>query len=632
MPLEPLLDAPDKQIYYGFDIETAVDKQGRHTFLCCSLVNAEHNYRKIFRDPALVLKEMVRLKRITGAHFVATNLHFDLFELFKQLQEKAHLEPKFRKSRLLFAKFPYMKSLDRKHKRKYMIFIDTVNFLPFSVEKLGEQFLKLPKLSKPSFIARKPKNIMEWSELETYCIRDAEITQRSMKQIHDLFYHFEKFCADAGIPLPKGRPPQIHGSKTKYTAAATALDNYRRFFMGENAYKIPTHRQLDDIFKAYYGGRVEAFCRGTFKSTRKKNIRCYDINSMYPYVMKKYAYPDPNSMEERTQMKPEDLLLEGVCFARMHCPDMKVPYLPHREEKRLNFPIGTFEGWYTTFELREALRRDYKILSLGRGYVFTKTCRPFVEYVDVWYALRKFFKKKKDPYEQGAKLAMNSLYGRFALTNQKERKVIHADDMTLERVRFYERQGFAVYQPSEHSEWFYIEKDGVEYTDDIVPIWSIYCTAYARHELYGYMTQCAESLMYVDTDSITCMQDLPVGDELGQMKLEKDIDEIIIVRPKMYAYREREKKRTHIKVKGLPMNMAKDSLTWFRRLLRRRKAAYKHWMKFATAQKLYGGKIYEPNQIMQLEKDFSLEDSKRIWHEEFSITGQQWSDPLRMER
>lgn len=622
MCLEPLPNQPDPQLYYGFDVETEVSTEGKHTFLCCSIVNVERFYKKVFRSPEKTLKEMIRLTKQTGCHFVATNLHFDIFELFRDLKEKDALVLNFRKSRLLFAKYPYSKDPQRKKGYRYIVFVDTMNFLPMSVERLGEKFLKIPKLEKPLFLGKRPQDIFEWAILERYNIRDSEISQQAMKKIHDLFFHFEAECAKRDIPMPKDKLSEIHGSKTKYTAAATALDNYRRIFQNR-CYHIPNEEILTDIFKAYYGGRCEAFQRGTFTSRKDFHIRTYDVNSMYPYVMRHFPYPDPDSLMVREKVQEKDLSYEGVCCARVRCPPMQIPYLPYRSKKRLNFPVGEFEGWYTTFELRMAKTMGYDIITLGKGYLFEKVCHPFKDYVDTWYALRQAYKKEGDPFEEGAKLAMNSLYGRFALSKQKERVVIHADAMTIDRMDFFQRQGYVLKRAGAESDFFYAEKEQREFTDDIVPIWSIYCTAYARTELYTYMKKCEDTLMYVDTDSITCAEDLPISDALGGMKLEKDIQEIIIVRPKMYAYVD-ARNATYLKIKGLPLNMAKKELSWFRSMLTQQKAQYRVFMKFAGAQK----QGFSTNQVRELEKMFSLEDQKREWALPFSMDAQQKSEPL----
>lgn len=619
---EPLTDPPDAQTYYGFDVETVVDDQGRHTFLCCALYNEEHGYKRIFRHPEQCLKEMIRLKKSNGCHFVATNLHFDIFELFKSLEERRYLIPVFRKSRLLYARYPYTQDVQRKGKYRYMIFVDTMNFLPMGVEALGEKFLKIPKLPKPSFLGKKPTTVMEWAELERYNMRDAEISQKTMQQIHHILYHFEATCEKYDVIIPP-HTPFIHGSKIKYTAAATALDNFRRFFM-TRSYHVPPEGMLDEMFQAYYGGRCESFARGTFHSTPKKQIICYDVNSMYPYVMQKYVYPDPDTMKVVEKMSTDDLQYEGVCFAVVDCPLMNIPYLPCKQEEKLLFPCGRFSGWYTTFELRQAQHLGYSIKELGKGYVFTDTIRPFVDYVRVWYALRQRFKQEKNPYEHGAKLLLNSLYGRFALSRAKDRKIIHADDMTLERVRDFEAEGYVVYQPSDSSEWFYVEKEQTNYTEDIVPIWSIYCTAYARHELYQYMHRCGKSLLYVDTDSITTTTSLPSGKQLGDLKIEKVIQTMILIRPKMYAYE--DKKETYIKIKGFPLNMSARTLQWFRQLCRTQQGMYRHFTKFCSAQKSTKG--LQPNQIQELKKMFSLEDSKRQWKKKFAMNEQEWSTPL----
>lgn len=580
----------------------------------CSLYNEEHSIKRIFHTQQETIDEMIRLHKELCCVFVATNLHFDIFELFRSMKHAKDLTPSFRKSSLLFCRYARTKDRSRgKDRTRDITFIDTMNFLKMGVENLGEKLLKIPKLPKPSFLGKRPSTNDEWLEMQRYCLRDAEITQKTMRVIHDVLFFFSDLCEQKHIQLPGWRDPAIRGSKTKYTSAATALDNYRRFFMART-YVVHEERILDDLFQAYYGGRVEAYHRGTYH-----HQRCYDINSMYPYVMSAYVYPDPDSLQERPQMTKEDLLYEGVCEADVCAPFLSLPYLPHRRGKRLIFPVGRFSGWYTTFELREAIKLGYTVL-LKRGYICTKTCKPFVEYVRTWYALRMKFREEGSPLEHVAKLLLNSLYGRFAMRNDRERSVVHQESMTPARMAFFQKNGFDVRMLGD--EWFIVEKAGHVYTDDIVPLWSIYCTAYARHELYQYMRKCP-SLKYVDTDSLICEEELPTSDDLGCLKLEKDIEEIIIVRPKMYAYVSKEK-QIFLKIKGLPLNRAERSLDWFRQLLKRRRSGYMTFTKFHTALK----RQLSINQIQEEEKEFSLEDEKRSWPNVFKLEAQQTSSPI----
>ena len=92
----------------------------------------------------------------------------------------------------------------------------------------------------------------------------------------------------------------------------------------------------------------------------------YDYNSLYPSVMLN-SYPDPNTLN--VTYKNETSYIEsfdGISEVEIYSPKVKYPLLPYRTEDKLLFPYGTFRGYYTHIELREAMLLGYVIKKVFR--------------------------------------------------------------------------------------------------------------------------------------------------------------------------------------------------------------------------------------------------------------------------
>ena len=91
-----------------------------------------------------------------------------------------------------------------------------------------------------------------------------------------------------------------------------------------------------------------------------------------------------------------------------------------------------------------------------------------------------------------------------------------------------------------------------------------------------------------------------------------------IVKPKFYAFR--SNKGNIVKLKGLGRRLSFDE---FIKLFKQPKAAYIKFLKFKEAMRR--GEI--PNLIVPVEKNFTLEDNKRMWDSNFYPEETQMSEP-----
>jgi hypothetical protein len=275
-------------------------------------------------------------------------LSFDLTTLFYNTKYWNDLRILERGSSIIYAEYSF-KNSDKKGKIK---FIDTMNYAPFSVEKLGK-IINVQKQIKPDFLGEKPKNEEEKAYLEFYNKYDCMISCKFM------YFLQEGIVTDGGGNL-------------KITIASTSFDIWRRNFQPitliKESYVLNEPKIKDFIFSAYYGGRTEVFKRGEFK-----NVTYYDINSLYPSVMR-LPFPVPQSVKEVQNLSIGNIVnYMGVTDCIVFCPEIKKPFLPHKDEKtkKLIFPTGTFKGIWNNCELQKAIKIGYKIIKINRSLQLT---------------------------------------------------------------------------------------------------------------------------------------------------------------------------------------------------------------------------------------------------------------------
>jgi hypothetical protein len=564
----------------GFDIETADNNK---TFLFCSYES--DNAIGLFFKKEHFIKFLQRVNQHNKYTF-ATNLGFDFFGTFFGGDYISKFKFIFRGSDLLSAK-TYIDNKEFSCKRcksgRYILFIDTFNFCKMSVKNLGS-IVNLNKSDIPSFIGKNPKDIPEWIEIIKYNLNDTKIS-----------FEFAKFLQNAIRTL---------GGDMKLTISSSALKLFRNKYLKEN-YFVHSKDVLDDLFKAYYGGRTEVFKRGEFE-----NLYYHDINSMYPYVMSQLPLPNPNSLHVNKLGSISNIMdYEGVSEVLIHIPYMKFPILPYRQDSKLIFPYGFLKGFYTHVEIREALSLGAKLIEIGKSFYYTKTHYPFREYIEELYEKRLNYQKDKNQMEKIVKLFMNSLYGKFAQKYDNVKVMKHIDSCTIHDLHEEHEQ---------IGDFVSIKKVGEPYNFSF-PIWSIYITANARIMLHRYIRE--HNPVYVDTDSLITDHVIEDSKLLGHLKIENILKKSVFVRPKMYAFIDENDKPT-IKCKGIATkNMSYER---FKELLLDFKVYDERFIKFKSAIR----RKLVPNEIIFQPKEYDIQDTKRIWKSDFNISEIQDSEPI----
>lgn len=582
--LKPTKQRFFKKKIFGFDIETYDDNK---EFLLASVYSED--FQKFYYSKSELIHDLKKNRIFRDSYIFATNLSFDFFGTFFNYPNFFTL---FRGSDLLTARTyiyheDFIKQTEMKgNALRSITFLDTMNYSKISVETMGK-IIGIPKLQKPSFLGKKPKDDNEWSIMHSYNMQDSRIS-----------YEFMRFMISSIESL---------GGTFKDTIGSTAIRLFSDKYLND-IYYINNIEQIEDQFKSYYGGRTEAFRRGYIE-----NYYYYDFNSLYPSVMRDNVFPDPNTV--RTNYKGSYKYIEdfeGVSDVDMTCPiDMNIPLIPVRTETgKVIFPTGEISGFYTHIEIREALKHGYILNKIRKTVYFTDTCSPFKRYVEELYNLRNIYKKDKNPMEIVVKLLLNSLYGKFAQKYLNRDNWIHdsmLDDDIILNEFIAERKG----------EYCRVVKDS-EPSNFCFPIWASYITAYGRIKLYREIIK--HKPAYVDTDSLLIDHEIEQSTELGKLKLEMKIKKGCIVRPKFYALMDADSKE-YVKIKGLGTHLT--YLNFFG-LLKDKRVNYHKFSKFKESVR----RGFIPNQIIPTHKTFGVEDEKRRWDVMFNPDVEQDSKPL----
>lgn len=323
--------------------------------------------------------------------------------------------------------------------------------------------------------------------------------------------------------------------KKNITLAQLALNVYRSNFL---KYPIPNYRPIeDDIRKSYFGGRTEIF------KLYGKNLKYYDVTSLYPKVMHDRYMPVGKPIKDADM----SIYKFGVCKVTVECPeDLDIPFLPYKTEKgKLIFPKGKWTGFYCTPELRKAKELGYKI-KVHYGYRF-KAAKIFTGYINDLFEMKNKSDKNSLDYII-SKLLMNSLYGKFGQRRERDQLVIFPEStIGLEPIDFF--GDLPIYTKKVESE-----------AKHILPGIASFVTSYARTYLYENCIEAAQAkggeCYYCDTDSIVTDVELEIGPYLGDLTDELDggiIKEGVFLLPKMYALR--LDSGSLLKCKGFPKNI-----------------------------------------------------------------------------
>lgn len=315
----------------------------------------------------------------------------------------------------------------------------------------------------------------------------------------------------------------------KITVGSTAIGELRKF------HPFDQQRESHDArFRPFYfGGRVEAIETGVMPGDWK----VYDVNSMYPYVMREFHHPTGREyltsysaiMDKKGRMS--GMTRSPFYFAHIEC--CQDGAFPTRvKDGPLNFGVRHGEFFVTSHELQAALRAGrVSQVKVHKVYAPLKTIQ-FAEFVDHWMAEKVSAEKKGDKVARiFAKLMLNSAYGKFG-TNPENYKdyLIQGPDEPMPDAPYQlastHQGGINLWEKDANTKRFF----------DVATAASV--TGAARSVLLDALAN-SKRAVYCDTDSIIC-ESLAVPQDataLGAWKLEAEGDTIAVAGKKLYALR-----------------------------------------------------------------------------------------------
>lgn len=364
---------------------------------------------------------------------------------------------------LQYVKAGFMRGIFREAK---INFFDTYRHWPVSVKQMGEM-IGLPKLEMPH-------KGCQCDDCVYYCQRDSEITWKFTAAMLEQYYNLGLL-------------------KIKATLPGMAMQFFRQDFYFKEFPRINSYCKAF-FRRGYYGGRVEIYKTGLIEG----NIQHYDVNSLFPSVMKKFSYPELSSLEIKNE---PNLDKEGMLEGWIYVSPCQYPCLPMRDEEII-FPIGPLYGTWPYPEIRQLLKDGGSINRVRECIEFEETENPFERYVNFCYQQR--LKAKNQIEREFWKLMLNSLYGKFGS---------HGEIETIYDNESVRVGGEAIYSNV---------------------IWSSYVTSYARLHLLRFLRS-TSVCFYTDTDSLFTTDLLPTSTLLGELKKEGEYSQAYFKGNKLYT-------------------------------------------------------------------------------------------------
>jgi len=302
------------------------------------------------------------------------------------------------------------------------------------------------------------------------------------------------------------------------TIGSAAMAQLQKFHPFQHGGKF-----LDDKFRKefFYGGRVQVLRPGVFNMP----FKIYDVNSMYPYVMKNCLHPcGPNfSVQRDIGKKTFFIVAEGKQYGPGAFP-------LRGKDGGITFDSPRGEYACTIHEWRAALDTGYfQPTRVKRVYDFEESIC-FKEIVDHFYSARYAAKKADDKARVlFYKLILNSAYGKFAQ---------NPDNFFDWAITPFDVRMPAPWKPTTLAESQYtVWKKSINRHSYYHVCIGASITGAARAVLMRALRGSTEPV-YCDTDSIVCrsLAGVTLNDsELGAWKEEASGDRIAIAGKKMYA-------------------------------------------------------------------------------------------------
>lgn len=430
--------------------------------------------------------------------------------------EYTHSKPKHQKQfSCLVAKSGQWYMMELKFKKRKVKIYDSLKKLPMPISSIAKAFNLDEKKGDIDYNLYRPEG---W-----------EITENELD-------YLKNDC----VILAKALNTQFHHGLSKMTIGADALDDFKtritksRF---NNLFPELDENVDKEIRSSYRGGWVYCNKPGDYDSSI-----CFDVNSLYPYVMYTFPMPFGKPVYFEGEYKEDKAFPLYVITFRADFK-LKEGFLPTIQLKHSRFHgtteyvtqhwgMGTDEKICLTSVDFEVFQKHYDIFDIEflGGYKFRAISNLFKDYIDYWMEIKR---TTKGGQRTLAKLMLNSLYGKFGKNPDVTRKDVELDNDRIKCVVSENEKGKGIY----------------------IPV-AAFITAFARRHTITYAQRNYQRFIYADTDSLHLIgteipDGLPVhNSNLGEWKVEYQSTWSRYIKPKRYMVETDGK--LHITCAGLP--------------------------------------------------------------------------------
>ena len=376
----------------------------------------------------------------------------------------------------------------------------------YKLEKIGEQ-MGIEKLTSDFDYTkiRHSKTPLTAKEYQ-YCIHDVKIVTAYIKQKIS-----EENDNISEIPLTKT------GYIRRYVRNHTLRGNNRCFYKNAISALTLEPEEYEMAKRAFAGG----FTHASFLHASKKmhDVRSFDFGSSYPTVLISEMYPMTKGelITEISKSRFEYLMEKEYCciftleiedvtqifpaeayISYSRCTSIEDPVVNNgrvASAKRLTIDITSID-----YNIIKKVYK-FKLSKIGHMYLYGKQYLPttFVECILHFFNIKTKLKDvdgKEIEYMNG-KENLNAIYG-MAVT-----------DIVRELIEYDNESGWVDSKVSKMTDSEYYEylsnqldKENTKKSRFLFFLWGVFCTAYARKNLWSGIFECKSDYVYSDTDSV----------------------------------------------------------------------------------------------------------------------------------
>lgn len=387
--------------------------------------------------------------------------------------------------------------------RRFVHVFDSLKVIPLRVDMIPKAFnLPYKKLSI-DYNLKRPKGYEPTDQEILYLKADCQIVAKALNTLKDR-------------------------GMTKMTAASNSLHSFKAGEPEElfrRRFPILEPEVDQDIRASYRGGYT--YCNPTYQGLLVEHGNVFDVNSLYPYVMRHKLLPFGEPIRYAGEYEPD--VSYPLYIQMIRCQfKIKPGYVPmiqlrnsrfHRQNEYVEDSEIIENIMLTSVDLEMFMEHyEVKFLEYIGGYKFRGSTTIFADFIDYWMNVKVTAEQEGNKgLRYIAKLQMNSLYGKWA-TSPHVRSSIPVFDREGDMVKY-------VSGADELKDPLYI------------PLAS-FITSYARQETITAIQNNFDRFLYCDTDSVHMIGE-PIGlrvhaSDLGAWKHEMVMLKGKFLRPKCY--------------------------------------------------------------------------------------------------